>query len=69
MNAGAYGGELAQVIESVTVLFPDEGVRTLNAGEMAFPIAPADGVAEATVAARSVCSRESRRKYGKKWMN
>ena len=36
MNAGAYGGELAQVIESVTVLFPDEGVRTLNAGEMAF---------------------------------
>ena len=32
----ADGGELAQVIESVTVLFPDEGVRTLNAGEMAF---------------------------------
>ena len=36
MNAGAYGGELAQVIESVTVLFPDEGIRTLSGGEMAF---------------------------------
>ena len=36
MNAGAYGGELAQVIESVTVLFPDEGVKTLPCGDMAF---------------------------------
>lgn len=36
MNAGAYGGELAQVIESVSVLFPDEGVRTLSGEEMAF---------------------------------
>ncbi|MBE6996394.1 MAG: UDP-N-acetylmuramate dehydrogenase [Ruminococcaceae bacterium] len=36
MNAGAYGGEMKQVIESVTVLFPEEGVRTLSCGEMAF---------------------------------
>ncbi len=36
MNAGAYGGELAQVIESVTVLFPDEGVKALPCGDMAF---------------------------------
>lgn len=36
MNAGAYGGELAQVIESVSVLFPDEGVRTLLGEEMSF---------------------------------
>lgn len=36
MNAGAYGGELAQIIESVSVLFPDEGVRTLSGEEMAF---------------------------------
>ena len=36
MNAGAYGGELAQVMESVTVLFPDEGVKTVPCGDMAF---------------------------------
>ena len=36
MNAGAYGGELAQVIESVTVLFPDEGVKTVPCADMAF---------------------------------
>jgi len=36
MNAGAYGGEMKQVIESVTVLFPEEGVRTLSCEEMAF---------------------------------
>ncbi len=36
MNAGAYGGELSQVIESVTVLFPDEGVKTLTCADMAF---------------------------------
>ena len=36
MNAGAYGGELAQVIESVTVLFPDEGVKTVPCAGMAF---------------------------------
>ena len=29
MNAGAYGGELCQVIESVGVLFPDEGVKAV----------------------------------------
>lgn len=36
MNAGAYGGELAQVIEGVNVLFPDEGVRTVPCGDMVF---------------------------------
>jgi UDP-N-acetylmuramate dehydrogenase len=36
MNAGAYGGEMKQVIQSVTVLFPGEGVRTLSCGEMDF---------------------------------
>lgn len=36
MNAGAYGGEMAQVVQRVTVLFPEEGIRTLTAGEMAF---------------------------------
>ena len=36
MNAGAYGGELAQVVESVTVLFPDEGVKTVPCAGMAF---------------------------------
>ena len=33
MNAGAYGGEMCQVIESVTALFPD-GVRTLPLEEL-----------------------------------
>ena len=36
MNAGAYDGEMKQVIENVTVLFPEEGVRTLSCGEMDF---------------------------------
>jgi len=36
MNAGAYDGEMKQVIESVTVLFPDEGVKTLSSEEMNF---------------------------------
>ncbi len=36
MNAGAYGGEMAQVIQSVSVLFPEEGVRLISGGEMAF---------------------------------
>ena len=36
MNAGAYDGEMKQVIESVTVLFPEEGIRTLSCGEMDF---------------------------------
>lgn len=36
MNAGAYGGEMAQVLDWVEVLFPDEGIRRIPAGEMAF---------------------------------
>ena len=36
MNAGAYDGEMKRVIESVTVLFPEEGIRTLSCGEMDF---------------------------------
>lgn len=34
MNAGAYGGEMSQVLESVTVLFPEEGIRTLSREEL-----------------------------------
>ena len=36
MNAGAYGGELSQVVSSATVLFPEEGVRTLTGEELRF---------------------------------
>ena len=36
MNAGAYGGEMKQVIRSVSVLFPEEGVKILSGEEMAF---------------------------------
>lgn len=36
MNAGAYDGEMKQVVEQVTVLFPEEGVRTLSGEEMDF---------------------------------
>lgn len=36
MNAGAYGGEMCQVVESVTAWLPGEGVRTLHAEEMDF---------------------------------
>lgn len=36
MNAGAYGGELAQVLESVTVLEPDGSRRTIPAVECGF---------------------------------
>lgn len=36
MNAGAYDGEMKQVIESVTLYFPGEGVRTLSCEEMEF---------------------------------
>lgn len=36
MNAGAYGGEMAQVIESVSVLFPDEGIKRLSCDELHF---------------------------------
>lgn len=35
MNAGAYGGELKDVITEVTALYPD-GVRTLRGGELDF---------------------------------
>lgn len=36
MNAGAYGGELAQTVEQADVWFPGEGVKTLSRKEMAF---------------------------------
>lgn len=36
MNAGAYGGELKQVIAGVSVLFPEEGVKFLTGEELAF---------------------------------
>lgn len=36
MNAGAYGGEMSQVLESVTALFPDEGIKTLSLEELEF---------------------------------
>lgn len=36
MNAGAYGGEMRQVVHSAVVLFPEEGIRTLAGEELAF---------------------------------
>lgn len=36
MNAGAYGGEMKQVIQGVSVLFPEEGVKSLSNEEMGF---------------------------------
>lgn len=36
MNAGAYGGEMAQVLRGVGVLFPEEGVKHLSCGDMDF---------------------------------
>ncbi len=36
MNAGAYDGEMKGVIQSVTVLFPEEGIKTLSNEEMDF---------------------------------
>ena len=36
MNAGAYGGEICQVCESVDVMYPDGSVRTLTKEEMEF---------------------------------
>lgn len=36
MNAGAYGGEMSQVVSSAAVLFPDEGIRTLTGEELCF---------------------------------
>ena len=34
MNAGAYGGEMKQVLTAVTAWFPDEGVRRLVPEEL-----------------------------------
>lgn len=34
MNAGAYGGEIKQVLRCASVLFPEEGVRRLTAEEL-----------------------------------
>ncbi|KPN80013.1 UDP-N-acetylenolpyruvoylglucosamine reductase [Apilactobacillus kunkeei] len=36
MNAGAYGGETAEVIESVTVLTPENEIKTLTNNELDF---------------------------------
>lgn len=36
MNAGAYGGEMRQVVAGVSVLFPEEGIRFLSCEEMDF---------------------------------
>ena len=36
MNAGAYGGEMAQVVEAVSLLDVVSGVKTLSRGEMEF---------------------------------
>ena len=36
MNAGAYGGEVSQVLQGVSVLFPGEGIRFIPGAEMAF---------------------------------
>ena len=36
MNAGAYGGEMVQVVESVDLFFPGEGIQTLTGEEMQF---------------------------------
>lgn len=36
MNAGAYGGEMCQVVESVTAWFPGAGVKELSPEELDF---------------------------------
>lgn len=36
MNAGAYGGEMKQVIDSVVLLVPEEGIRVVSCEEMQF---------------------------------
>ena len=36
MNAGAYGGEIKDVVASVTLLDPEAGIRTLKGEEMQF---------------------------------
>ena len=40
MNAGAYGGEMKQVVTAVTALFPEEGIRTLTAEETGLRLSP-----------------------------
>ncbi len=34
MNAGAYSGEMKQVLRSAAVLFPEEGIRALSCEEL-----------------------------------
>lgn len=36
MNAGAYGGEMVQVVESVDILYPGEGIVTVSNADMHF---------------------------------
>ncbi len=36
MNAGAYGGEMAQVLDGVSVLFPETGVKYISCADMDF---------------------------------
>ncbi len=36
MNAGAYDGEMKQVVKQVTLLLPEEGIRTVSGAEMEF---------------------------------
>lgn len=36
MNAGAYGGEMKQVVSGVSVLFPEEGMKFFSGEEMDF---------------------------------
>lgn len=36
MNAGAYGGEMGQVVAGVSALFPEEGIRFLPNGALCF---------------------------------
>lgn len=36
MNAGAYGGEMKQIVESVQILTSEEEMKTLSGGEMKF---------------------------------
>ncbi|MBQ9414838.1 MAG: UDP-N-acetylmuramate dehydrogenase [Clostridia bacterium] len=35
MNAGAYGGEIKDVLKEATVFWPDQGVKTMSADELA----------------------------------
>lgn len=69
MNAGAYGGEMAQVVKEVTVLFPEDGVKTLSGEEGVFLSAqPADRAPRhgGATGRRSACRPVSPGRYGKK---